>query len=131
MNDAMPVADMIRTLNYDHERLREVGKRILDAIECCNVQSACGDLLEFQLIQDSHFWFQNRLMEAASYPDREDHIRCHDRMLRILTAINGVLCSGRFTALTTDLASFIEESLAHIPEMDEPFHEFLIREKSG
>lgn len=131
MNDAMPVADMIRTLQYDHERLREVGARILEAIECCCVESACRDLLEFQLIQDSHFWFQNRLMEAASYPAREDHIRCHDRLHRILIAINGVFCSGRYSALTTDLASFIEESLEHIPEMDDPFHDFLITEKSG
>ncbi|MEN8195548.1 MAG: hypothetical protein ABFS30_03420 [Pseudomonadota bacterium] len=131
MNDAMPVADMIKTLSYDHERLREVGARILDAIECCNVECACGDLLEFQLIQDSHFWFQNRLMEAASYPAREDHIRCHKRLHTILIAINGVLCTGRFSALTVDLASFIEESLAHIHEMDDPFHEFLIQEKSG
>lgn len=131
MNDAMPVAEMIKTLSYDHERLREVGTRILNAIECCNVESACGDLLEFQLIQDSHFWFQNRLMEAASYPAMEEHMRCHERLHRILIAINGVLCSGRFSALTTDLASFIEQSLAHIPEMDDPFHEFLVQEKSG
>lgn len=131
MNDAMPVAEMIKTLSYDHERLREVGARILEAIECCNVESACGDLLEFQLIQDSHFWFQNRLMEASYYPARDEHIRCHERLHRILIAINGVLCSGKFSALTTDLASFVEESLAHIPEMDDPFHEFLIREKSG
>jgi len=131
MNDAMPVAEMIKTLSYDHDRLREVGERILKAIECCNVETACGDLLEFQLIQDSHFWFQDRLMEAAGYPGMEDHVRCHKRLLTILIAINGVLCSGRFSALTTDLASFIEQSLAHIHEMDHPFHDFLIQEKSG
>ena len=131
MNDAMPVAEMIKTLSYDYDRLRELGSRIIGAIDCCNVESACGDLLEFQLVQDSHFWFQDRLMEAASYPGMEDHVRCHKRLHGILIAINGVLCSGRYSALTADLASFIEESLAHIHEMDHPFHDFLIEEKSG
>lgn len=131
MHDAMPVAEMINTLSYDHDRMREVGERILAAIECCDVEAARGDLLEFQLIQDSHFWFQDRLMEAAGYPQMEEHVRCHRRLNAILMAINGVLCSGRFSALTGELAEFIEESLAHIHEMDEPFHDYLIAEKSG
>jgi hemerythrin len=131
MNDAMPVAEMIKTLRYDHDRLREVGARILAAIECCDIEEARGDLLEFQLIQDSHFWFQDRLMEAANYPDTESHVRCHKRLNSILMAVNGVLCSGRFSALTAELAGFIEESLDHIHEMDDPFHKFLIEEKSG
>lgn len=131
MNDAMPVAEMIKTLSYDHDRMREVGKRILEAIECCDVEAARDDLLEFQLIQDSHFWFQDRLMKAADYPDTEQHVRRHKRLNSILMAVNGVLCSGRFSALTNELAAFLEESLAHIDEMDHPFHKFLIEEKSG
>jgi hemerythrin len=131
MNDAMPVAEMIKTLSYDHDRMREVGARILEAIERREVEAACGDLLEFQLIQDSHFWFQDRLMKAAEYPDAEPHACRHKRMHSVLMAVNGVLCSGRFSTLTDELAAFIEESLAHIHEMDDPFHEFLIKEKSG
>ena len=131
MHDAMPVAEMIRTLEYDYDRMREIGARILAAIECCDVKCACGDLLEFQLVQDSHFWFQNRLMEAADYPQMEDHVSSHERLNCILVAINGALCSGRFSSLTGELADFIEEALAHISEMDEPFHEFLLVEKSG
>ncbi|MBE9557800.1 MAG: hypothetical protein IMF08_13160 [Proteobacteria bacterium] len=131
MNDAMPVADIVKTLSYDHDRMRVVGARVLAAIECCDIESARGDLLEFQLIQDSHFWFQDRLMEAANYPDTADHSRCHKRLNTILMAVNGVLCSGRFSALTEELAAFIEESLAHIHEMDDPFHRFLIKEKSS
>lgn len=131
MHDAMPVAEMIRTLQYDYKRMREIGARILAAIESCEVNCACSDLLEFQLVQDSHFWFQNRLMEAADYPQTEEHVNCHERLNGILVAINGALCSGRFSALTVDLADFVEESLAHISDMDEPFHEYLISEKSG
>ena len=131
MTDAMPVAEMIETLSYDHDRMREIGERILAAIECCDVEAARGDLLEFQLVQDSHFWFQDRLMQAADYPEAQEHARCHQRLNTILMAINGVLCSGRFSALTGELAGFIRESLAHIDEMDEPFHEYLIAEKSG
>jgi hemerythrin len=131
MNDAMPVAEMIKTLSYDHDRMREVGARILEAIERREVEAACGDLLEFQLIQDSHFWFQDRLMKAAEYPDAEPHACRHKRMHSVLMAVNGVLCSGSFSTLTDELAAFIEESLAHIHEMDDPFHEFLIKEKSG
>jgi hemerythrin len=130
MHDAMPVAEIIRTLQYDHERMREIGARILSAIGKCDVNCACGDLLEFQLVQDSHFWFQNRLMEAADYPDMEEHVRCHERLHNILIAVNGALCSGRYSTLTDELAAFIEEALAHITEMDEPFHDYLIAEKS-
>lgn len=131
MRDAMPVAEMIRTLSYDHDRMREVAGRILKAIDCCDVESARGDLLEFQLIQDGHFWFQNRLMEAAGYPEADEHIRCHERLATVLTAVNGVLCSGRFSVLTDQLAAFVEESLDHIDQMDLPFHDFLIEERSG
>lgn len=131
MHDAMPVAEVIRTLQYDYDRMRDLGARILGAINECDVQCACSDLLELQLVQDGHFWFQNRLMEAAGYPRADEHIRSHDRLNGILVAINGALCSGRFSALSGDLASFIQESLAHIAEMDEPFHEYLMAEKSG
>jgi hemerythrin len=128
MHDAMPVAEIVRTLQYDYEQLREVGGRILQSIECCDVERARDDLLEFQILQDGHFWFQNRLMEAAAYPDLEEHIRCHERLHTVLLAINRVLCSGRFSALTSEVARFIEESLSHIDEMDDPFEEFLIRD---
>lgn len=130
MHDAMPVAEMIHTLSYDHDRMRDVGSRILDAIECCNVEAARDGLLEFQFIQDSHFWFQNRLMEAADYPQAAEHIRSHDRLATVLLAINGVLCTGRFSALTDEVAAIIRESLDHIDEMDQPFHEFLVQERS-
>ena len=131
MNDAIPVAKMIVTLSEDCGQLRELGARILAAIECCDVEAARGHLLEFQLIQDSHFRFQNRLMEEAAYPAMEEHVRCHERLYAILMAINGALCSGRCSALTAELAAFIEESLAHIHEMDQPFHDFLIGKDSG
>jgi hemerythrin len=131
MNDAMPVAEIVKTLSYDHDRMREVGTRLLKAVDSCDFEAVRGDLLEFQLIQDSHFWFQDRLMEAAAYPDTERHMRRHKRLHSILRAVNGVLCSGSFSALSDEFGSFIEESLAHIHEMDDPFHQYLIKEKSG
>lgn len=127
MHDAMPIAEVVRTLQYDFGQLREVGQRILCSIDCCDVEKAKDDLVAFQVIQDSHFWFQNRMMEAADYPDMEEHIRCHERLHAVLVAINKVLSSGRFSALTVEVARFIEESLAHIDEMDDPFQEFLMR----
>jgi hypothetical protein len=42
-----------------------------------------------------------------------------------LTAINQALGLGRFSSLSRDLGAFIEDSLAHVAELDETFRCFL------
>ncbi len=125
MNEPKPIEDMLEALEGDHARLRKLGSTILQAIEVDDVDSAAHCLLQLQVAQTSHFKFEERLMKEAGYPGHEAHARSHARLTETLGAINQTLGFGRFRTLSRDLGAFIQNSLAHVAELDETFREFL------
>lgn len=126
MAEPRPITEIMEALEDDHARLHKLGSTIQQAIEVNDVDSAAHCLLELQVAQTSHFRFEERLMEEAGFPDREAHARSHERQTATLGAINQALDLGRFSSLSRDLGAFIEDSLAHIAELDETFRCFLV-----
>jgi len=120
-----PVEDMLKGLDDDHDRLRELGGRILSAIEANDVEGARRNLLALQLAQDTHFRFEERLMTETGYPGRRAHAEDHLQLGETLAAINRALGSSRIGALSHDLSVFIDDSLNHVEELDRSLRAFL------
>jgi hemerythrin len=125
MDEPKPIAAMLEAMEDDHARLHKLGSTIQQAIEVNDVDSAARCLLQLQVAQTSHFRLEERLMEETGFPDRETHARSHERLTGALGAINQALSLGRFSSLSRDLGAFIEDSLAHVAELDETFRYFL------
>jgi len=125
MGEPGRIAEMLAALEDDHERLGELGGRILRAIGANDVTMASGALLELQRAQAAHFRFEEGLMEEAGFPGRDAHAQSHDRLVAALDAINGALGAGPVGSLSQDLGDFIEASLKHISDLDENFRGFL------
>lgn len=120
-----PVEEMLKGLDDDHARLRELGGRILSAIEANDVEGARRDLLALQLAQDTHFRFEERLMAEIAYPGHQVHAQDHLQLSETLAAINRALGSSRIGALSQELAAFIDDSLNHVDELDSRLRTFL------
>lgn len=125
MADRGRVAEMLAALEDDHAHLRELGGSILHAIDANEVDSAARALLELQGAQTAHFRFEEGLMEEAGFPGRTIHAESHDRLVTALDAINRALGDGRVSSLSRDLGAFIDDSMRHISELDDIFHNFL------
>ena len=126
MTEQRPIAEILEAHADDHERLHKLGNIILRAILVNDVDKVADCLLELQAAQTSHFRFEERLMEEVGFPDRETHARSHETLTATLGAINQALDLGRFSSLSRELGAFIEDSLAHVAELDEPFRCFLV-----
>lgn len=125
MADSQRIAEMLAALEDDHAHLRELGGSILRAIDANEVDLAARALVELQGAQTAHFRFEEGLMEEAGFPGRATHAESHDRLVAALHTINNALGDGRVSSLSRDLAAFIDESLRHISELDDAFHNFL------
>lgn len=120
-----PVEDMLKGLDDDHDRLRELGSRILSAIKANDVEGAQRDLLALQLAQHTHFRYEERLMAETGYPGRKVHAEDHLQLNQTLAAINRALGTNRIGALSHELAVFINDSLNHVEELDGRLRTFL------
>jgi hemerythrin-like metal-binding protein len=125
MGDPDRITEMLAALDDDHARLHKLGSNILRAIDANNVDRAAHCLLELQGLQASHFRFEESLMEEAEFPGRDAHADSHERLVAALDSINHALDVGRVSRLSQELGAFIEDSLAHISELDETFQGFL------
>lgn len=125
MDGSSRIAEMLTSLEEDHNRLRKLGGRILKAIAANDVADVSKTLLELQVAQVNHFRFEERLMAEAEYPGRAEHSAHHERLIATLGAINGALGIGRLSRVSADLAGFIEDSMNHVAEIDETFRVFL------
>jgi hemerythrin-like metal-binding protein len=119
------IAEMLAALDDDHAHLRELGGNILRAIDANDVDLAARALLQLQGAQTAHFRFEEGLMEEAGFPGRATHAESHDRLVTALEAINNALGDGQVSSLSRELGAFIDESLRHISELDDVFHNFL------
>lgn len=125
MGDPERIAEMLEALDDDHARLHSLGSSIVHAIDANDVERAAHCLLELQGVQASHFRFEESLMEEADFPGREAHAYSHERLVAALDSINDALNVGRVSRLSQELGAFIENSLAHISELDDGFRSFL------
>ena len=126
MAEPRPIKEILEAHADDHEQLHKLGSTIQRAILANDVDKVADSLLELQASQTSHFRFEERLMEEVGFPDRETHARSHEKLTATLGAINQALGLGRFSSLSRELSAFIEDSLAHIAELDETFRCFLV-----
>lgn len=125
MDEPKSIAAMLKTLEDDHARLHKLGSTIQQAIEVNDENSAVRHLIKLQVAQASHFWLEERLMEEARFPDHKAHARSHETLTATLRAINQALRLGRFSSVSRDLDAFIEDSRAHVAQIDETFRCFL------
>lgn len=125
MPNTKSIAEMLDALEEDHKRLHKLGSTVLQALEVNDTDCAAHCLLELQIAQRSHFKFEEQLMKEAGYPGRENHVRSHEQLNATLSAINHALNIDRFRNLSRDLGSFVDDSVAHVRELDEAFQEFL------
>ncbi len=125
MHEPARITAMLDSMDDDHDRLRELGRRIVEAIEANDVGRVSAGLLELQVAQTSHFRFEEQLMAEAGYPGRTEHAERHQRLIATLGAINEALGIGRLSRVSADLAGFIEDSMNHVAEIDETFRVFL------
>lgn len=125
MSDQKSIEGMLEALEDDHKRLNKLGSTILQALEVDDTDCAAHCLLELQIAQRTHFELEEKLMAEADYPGRELHTDSHERLNATLSAINQALNIDRFQNLNRDLGSFIDDSIAHVKELDESFLQFL------
>jgi hemerythrin-like metal-binding protein len=131
MTEQRPITEILEAHADDHEQLHQLGCTIQQAILVNDVGKVADCLLELQAVQTSHFRFEERLMEEVGFPDRETHARSHEKLTATLGAINQALDLGRFSSLSRELGAFINDSLAHIEEIDETFRCFLVERTSA
>ena len=126
MAEPRPIAEILEAHADDHEQLHKLGSTIQQAILVNDVDKVADCLLELQASQTSHFQFEERLMEEVGFPDRETHARSHEKLTATLRAINQALGLGLFSSVSRELGAFIEDSLAHVADLDETFRCFLV-----
>lgn len=125
MDEPKSVAEMLEALENDHARLHKLGSAIQQAIEVSDKNAAVHGLAKLQVAQASHFWLEERLMEKVRFPDHKAHARKHETLATTLEAITQTLRLDRFSSVSLELDAFIEDSRAHVAELDGTFCCFL------
>jgi hemerythrin len=105
---------------------------LVDAIErgASRADASPGELqdLLLRLVEETadHFAAEHELMRATAYPEREAHVREHDRLLRHVSALLSSHAAGR-PSITIFTARSLREWLEkHIEGSDRALAEYLL-----
>jgi hemerythrin-like metal-binding protein len=118
---------LLEEMKSEHEQLFQLVDRLRDAIDAEDMKLAKHNLLKLQIFQQSHFEHEASLMEQYAYPHTEDHTRRHNALTDTLHSINRLIHVEGLERLSGALADYLETSLTHITEVDQPFQQFLTR----
>ncbi|HUA99016.1 MAG TPA: bacteriohemerythrin [Terracidiphilus sp.] len=105
--DAMKVN--VAALDEDHKKLFTMINELHAAIMAGHkrevLESVLDGLIEYSKV---HLAREEDLMEKAAYPERFDHKREHDRMIRRAENMKARLSAGSTAMLSLELKSFLE-----------------------
>jgi hemerythrin-like metal-binding protein len=98
-DDSGLVSDLslgIESIDADHRRMVRSVEAIENAVkrgaDPAMLAELMGGLLERTR---EHFAIEERLMQEAGHPEREDHVREHERLVRQLDHLRGLYASGK------------------------------------
>lgn len=116
---------LLEEMKSEHEQLFQTVANIRDALSREDIEAAKSNLLQLQIVQQAHFNHELELMKHYDYPHTNDHKGKHDALTGTLDSINHLIQVEHLHQLSSELASYLENSLKHMIEVDRPFQEFL------
>lgn len=117
--------DFVELILSDHEELRGLLERLNKAVSASDHASVKQVLLRLQVWEERHFAAEERAMRSFDYPDYEAHRHHHNALRHSLADIGRFLLLEEPKALHDSIFDYVEETLAHIEELDRPVESFL------
>ena len=116
---------VLEKMTSEHEQLFQTVDEIREALSAEDLNLAKQHLMALQIQQQSHFEHEVGLMEQYEYPQIKDHRKTHDKLNGALHGLNRLIILENLQRLNGELATYIDNSLNHVIEVDRPFQEFL------
>ena len=117
--------EFVELILDDHEELRALLETLSSAIAAGDHDGAKQQLLRFQVLEERHFAAEEQAMRSFGFPDYEAHRDHHVRLRDSLAAIGHFLLLEQPKALADSIADYVEQTLAHVEELDRPLESFL------
>ncbi len=112
-------------IHSDHSELRELLDRLGNAIAAGDMSLAKQTLLRFQVWEERHFATEEDAMRSFGFPAYESHCDHHESLRDSLAAIGRFLLLEEPSAVHDSIVDYVEQTLAHVEELDRPLEAFL------
>lgn len=116
-NDIFSVG--VLEIDQQHKKLIEITNRLNDAMTSDrDHQALAGILADLLVYTQTHFAYEERLMEQHRYANREQHLLEHHKLVQIVVDFQNQFARGEVD-LTTDLMALLRDWLSkHIMSSD-------------
>lgn len=115
----------VEVILQDHAELHDLLEQLKTAVANDHNGHAREVLLRFQVWEERHFAAEEAAMRSFDFPDYEAHRRHHNVLRDALAAIGSYLLLEEPRALHLSVVDYVEQTLAHLEELDGPLESYL------